>query len=385
MRRLSDPAAVVASPMKIIQVLPALQGGGVERGTLEIAQYLTTHGHESYVVSTGGRMVQELEAKGTIHHQFQVAAKSLRSLQGVLQFRKLILQLQPDIVHVRSRIPGWVVELAYKSLPKRMRPARICTFHGFYSVNGYSAIMTHGERILAVSQTIAQHIQQSYGVPEGKIEVIYRGIDPTYFNPTRIDPEKCQDLRNQWQMPDVQTPVLLMPGRFTRLKGHSLLLEALAQLLEFPWILVFVGDHNENFSYTDELLRLADRLGIGSRLRFFGICNDMPLAYCAADLVLNVSIRPESFGRTAVEAMGMAKPVIVSGHGGALETIVADETGWYFSPNDLNSLILVLRNALLKKDLWKTMGLKGRQHVVEHFSLQEMCKKTLRVYQGITA
>jgi len=369
--------------MKIIQVLPELHGGGVERGTLEIAQFLVAHGHESHVVSAGGRLVQELEANGSHHHRCEVVAKSPRSLIGVFQMRRLIATLQPDIVHVRSRIPGWVVELAYKTLLKARRPARISTFHGFHSVNFYSAIMTRGERVIAVSQAVAEHIQQAYGLEQEKIEVIYRGIDPTYFDPIGIDADQCKALRQRWGANEGQAPVLLLPGRFTRLKGHTVLLEALGLLTDLPWRLVLVGDHGENPSYTHELQGLADHYGLLTRIHFHGLCDNMPLAYAAADLVLNVSTRPESFGRTAVEAMGMERPVIAAGHGGALETIVEGETGWCFRPNDVKNLAEVLRHALLHRADWEFMGTQGRHHVTQCFTLERMCEKTLDVYETL--
>nr|WP_320010258.1 glycosyltransferase family 4 protein [uncultured Desulfobulbus sp.] len=369
--------------MKVIQVLPELQGGGVERGTLEIAQYLSAHGHESHVVSAGGSLVKELEAQGSSHHHCEVVAKSPRSFKGVFQLRHLITALQPDIVHVRSRIPGWVVELAYKTLPKHKRPARVSTFHGFHSVNCYSAIMTRGERVIAVSRTIADHIEQAYGVENQKIEVIHRGIDPSYFDSASVDREQCAALRQQWVGSGAKAPVLLLPGRFTRLKGHALLLKALGLLRDLDWHLVLVGNHEENSSYTQELQDLTQQLGLLPKIHFHGICKHMPLAYAAADLVLNVSTRPESFGRTAVEAMGMERPVIVSGHGGSLETILKGETGWLFRPNDFEHLAEILNHAIMHRGQWKLMGEKGRQHVSEHFTLERMCAKTLSVYDSL--
>nr|WP_321465031.1 glycosyltransferase family 4 protein [uncultured Desulfobulbus sp.] len=375
---------MVAEVMKVLQVLPELHGGGVERGTLEIAQFLVAHGHESHVVSAGGRLVHELEAKGSHHHRCEVVAKSPRALIGVFQMRRLMTTLQPDIVHVRSRIPGWVVELAYKTLPKIRRPARISTFHGFHSVNYYSAIMTRGERVIAVSQTVAEHIQQAYGLGQEKIDVIYRGIDPTYFDPTCIGADQRKALRQRWGAHEGQAPVLLLPGRFTRLKGHTVLLEALGLLTDLPWRLVLVGDHGENPSYIQELRDRAGQCGLLQRLHFHGLCDNMPLAYAAADLVLNVSTRPESFGRTAVEAMGMERPVIAAGHGGALETVVEGKTGWCFRPNDVKNLAQVLRNALLHRDDWESIGTQGRYHVTQCFTLERMCAKTLDVYETLS-
>jgi len=376
---------MVAKRLTILQVLPELQGGGVERGTLEVAKFLHDQGHLSHVVSAGGRMVAALTESGSVHHRLQVAGKNLRSLWSVIAFRRLLLKLNPDVVHVRSRVPGWVTELAYRTLPVEYRPVRVSTFHGFYSVNRYSAVMTKGARVIAVSHTISDHIQSAYGIPESRITVIPRGIDPVIYDPQRITREEREAQRRVWQVTDPDVPVLLLPGRFTRLKGHGLLLLALAELTDLPWVLVFLGDHEEHPGYTVELLELAEKLGVRGRLLTPGHTDGMPLAYAAADLVLNTSTTPESFGRTAVEAMAMGRPVVVSGHGGSMETVLHDQTGWHFAPGDKNDLARTLKTALSEKDRWPGMGITARNHVVSHFTLQTMCADTLAVYVDVLA
>ncbi len=345
---------MVAERLTILQVLPELQGGGVERGTLEVARFLHDQGHHSHVVSAGGRMVAALTESGSVHHRLQVAGKDFRSLWSVIAFRRLLLKLKPDVVHVRSRVPGWVTELAYRTLPAEDRPVRVSTFHGFYSVNRYSAIMTQGARIIAVSHTISEHIQLAYGIPESRITVIPRGIDPMVYDPQRITRVEREAQRRVWQITDPDVPVLLLPGRFTRLKGHLLLLLALAELTDFPWVMVFLGDHAEHPGYAAELLDLAGKLGIRERLLTPGHTDGMPLAYAAADLVLNTSTTPESFGRTAVEAMAMGRPVVVAGHGGSMETVLHDQAGWHFAPGDKNDLVRILKTAFSEKDRWST-------------------------------
>ncbi len=376
---------MVADPLTILQVLPELQGGGVERGTLEMAKFLHDNGHNAHVVSAGGRMVAALTESGAVHHRLPVAGKNFWSLWSVIAFRRLLLEIKPDIVHVRSRVPGWVTELAFKTLPVEKRPARIATFHGFYSVNGYSAIMTRGAQIIAVSHTISDHIQSAYSIPECGITVIPRGIDPAVYDPQRISSDDRESQRRAWQVTDPDVPILLLPGRFTRLKGHQLLLSALAELTAFPWVVVFLGDHAENPGYTTELIDLAGKLGIRDRLLTPGHTDQMPLAYAAADLVLNTSTTPESFGRTAVEAMAMGKPVVVSGHGGSMETVTHGRTGWHFAPGDKKDLMQILKNALSEKDRWPDMGRIARNHVVSHFTLQTMCVDTLAVYASVLA
>ena len=374
---------MVVERLTILQVLPELQGGGVERGTLEVARFLHGQGHHSHVVSAGGRMVAALTESGSVHHHLQVAGKNFRSLWSVIAFRRLLLKIKPDVVHVRSRVPGWVAELAYRTLPAENRPVRVSTFHGFYSVNQYSAVMTRGARIIAVSHTISDHIQSAYGIPESRITVIPRGIDPVVYDPHRIPREEREAQRHVWQVTNPDVPVLLLPGRFTRLKGHSLLLSALAELTDFPWVVVFLGDHAEHPGYAAELLDLAGKLRIRDRLLIQGHTDQMPLAYAAADLVLNTSTTPESFGRTAVEAMAMGRPVVVSGHGGSVETVLHDRTGWHFAPRDKNDLVRMLKTALSEKDRWSGMGINARNHVVAHFTLQTMCADTLAVYADV--
>lgn len=376
---------MVAERLTILQVLPELQGGGVERGTLEVARFLHDKGHHSHVVSAGGRMVAALTESGSVHHRLQVAGKDFRSLWSVIAFRRLLLKLRPDVVHVRSRVPGWVTELAYRTLPAEDRPVRVSTFHGFYSVNRYSAVMTQGARIIAVSHTISEHIQSAYGIPESRITVIPRGIDPVVYDPQRITRKEREAQRRVWQVTDPDVPVLLLPGRFTRLKGHLLLLSALAELTALSWTVVFLGDHAENPGYTAELLDLAAKLGIEDRLRIPGHTDQMALAYAAADLVLNTSTTPESFGRTAVEAMAMGRPVLVSGHGGSMETVLHDRTGWHFVSGDKSDLTQRLKIALSEKARWPDMGIVARNHVASRFTLETMCADTLAVYADLLA
>jgi glycosyltransferase involved in cell wall biosynthesis len=273
--------------------------------------------------------------------------------------------------------------LAFKTLPADKRPLRVSTFHGFYSVNRYSAVMTRGARIIAVSHTISAHIQSAYGIPEDRIVVISRGVEPAVYDSQRVTPEEREAQRRTWGVTDPEIPVLLLPGRFTRLKGHLLLLSALAELTDFPWAIVLLGDHAENPQYTRELIDLASRFRIEGRLLTPGHSDRMPLAYAAADLVLNTSTTPESFGRTAVEAMAMGRPVVVSGHGGSMETVFHGQTGWHFAPGDKKDLVRILKIALSERDRWPGMGVIARNHAVSNFSLQTMCARTLAVYKEV--
>ena len=169
--------------MKVLQILPELNAGGVERGTLELADYLVRHGHKSLVVSNGGQLVSQLEKQGSQHIALPVHRKSPLSLLQVRPLRRLLERERPDILHIRSRVPGWIAWLAWRGLDPNARPHFVSTVHGFTSVNFYSAIMTRGERVIAVSDSIRDYVRQNYPkVMQEIIRVIPRGIEPKDYS-----------------------------------------------------------------------------------------------------------------------------------------------------------------------------------------------------------
>ena len=167
-------------------------------------------------------MVHELEREGSIHVKWpHIGEKSPRCLKYIFPLRALLLRELVNIVHLRSRLPAWIGYIAWKSLPEKKRPILVTTFHGFYSVNAYSAIMTKGEKIIAVSKTIADHIESAYGIDAERIIVIPRGVDENTFNPDHVTAERIQNLKARWGLQKDSNPVVLLPGRVTRLKGHD--------------------------------------------------------------------------------------------------------------------------------------------------------------------
>lgn len=376
---------MVARPLTVVQMLPELESGGVERGTLEMGSFLASQGHTSLVISGGGQLVADLCHSGSEHVTWPyVGEKSPRCLQYIWPLRRLLQQRQVDILHLRSRLPAWVGYLAWRSLPPGRRPCLVTTFHGFYSVNAYSAIMTKGQKIIAVSRTIARHIHAAYGILPERIVTIYRGFDAQAFDPGAVAKERLEALRRLWDQPP-GVPLLLMPGRITRLKGHDLLFESLARLKALSWYVVCVGDTGSNPGLTDELHRKLDALQLTSRVRLAGLCNDMPAALLLADLVVAPSIQPESFGRTAVEAQAMGRPVIAAAHGGSLETVRPGRTGWLFKPGDPGELAAALKAALGDPELRARCGQNGQAWVRTQFTTHRMCQATLAVYRQLIA
>ncbi len=364
----------------VAQLLPELEGGGVERGTLEMGRFLAQEGHRSLVVSGGGRLVRQLEQEGSRHIFMKVGIKSPSSLRYILALRKFFLKENVDVVHLRSRFPAWVGYLAWLSLPPAKRPLLVTTFHGFYSVNAYSAIMTRSEVIIAVSRSIQNHIKEQYRKTEN-VHLVFRGIDQKVFDPEMVSKERVEALAAQWQL-DRSKTVIMLPGRVTRLKGQGVFLKSLKYVTSSCYQAIIVGDGAENSGYFRELQEYVSKECLADKVVFAGHCSDMAAAYLLADVVISASSnKPEAFGRTTAEAMAMAKPVIATAHGGSLEIVVDKETGWLVPPADPEAMGRMLDD-VLKKDK-KTLceiGKKGQKRVRKEFTTETMCTRTLNLY-----
>lgn len=370
----------------VMQLLPELSSGGVERGTLEMGRFLVRNGLKSIVVSGGGRLVTQLEQEGSLHIERKIGSKGPQALLHLLPMRRMLVRNRVDILHLRSRMPAWIGYLAWYSLPKSKRPVLLTTFHGFYSVNVYSAIMTKGDGVIAVSKAIQSHIAQNYGRTEN-VRLIFRGVDEEAFTPQSVLADRVLALRHAWDL-RADLPVLALPGRLTRLKGQDFFIKALSMIQDLPFQAILIGDTRDNPGYRDELQGDIVRLGLEGRVRLVGHCHDMPAAFLLVDLVVSASSsEPEAFGRTTVEAMAMGCPVIATAHGGSLETVIAGENGWLVPPGDRRHLAEVLREALLlwqqNREVLRVMGEKNRERVKKHFSATAMCEQTVDFYRQL--
>ncbi len=292
-----------------MQVLPDLESGGVERGTLEVGAFLSGEGHRSLVVSSGGRMVPRLVREGTRHVRLPVGEKGPGVLRAFSPLRDLILEEKVDILHLRSRVPAWLALAVVRTLPPWKRPRVVTTFHGFYSSKHFSSVMVRGERVIAISRFIADLVRRTYHPPGARIRVIHRGYDAAVFDPARVSPARVESLKRQWGLPPDPGPVILLVGRITRWKGQARFLDALAGIRDLPWTAVLAGDPAENPDFAAYLKFKAARLGLADRVLFPGLCEDVPAAFLASDLAVSASTRPEAFGRVSVEAQAMGRPV----------------------------------------------------------------------------
>ena len=313
--------------MHVLQILPALGDGGVERGTVEIAQALAQAGHRASVVSSGGRLVAAVEAAGGRHIEMPVHAKRVATLGQIAPLRRLLSQLRPDIVHARSRLPAWLARFALRRLPAARRPHFVTTVHGLYSVNAYSAVMTRGERVIAISAAVRDYILANYPrCAASDVRLIHRGVDSAEF-PRGFRPSTAWLARRGAEFPELAGKrLLILPGRLTRWKGGLTFLRLVAQVCRARADVhgVLVGGPDTPRSRFPEDLRDACRqLGVADRITFAGPRPDMREWLATATLAFNLSTHAEPFGRTVIEALSLGTPVVAFDRGGPAETLAA--------------------------------------------------------------
>src|SRR5690242_13491630 len=307
----TSTAAVPAGtrPPTVLQVLPRLVTGGVERGTIEVAQALTAAGWKAVVASAGGPMVRELERAGAVHVELPLASKNpLVMRRNIERLMEVIRREQVDIVHARSRAPAWSALAATRRTGRHF----VTTFHNAYGTQSwlkqrYNGVMARGERVIAISRFVAAHAASVYGVPPERLRIIERGVDFTRFDPERVSAERVIQLAREWRLPD-GLPVVMLPGRLTSWKGHLVLIEAIARLNRQGLRCVFVGGGGSE-RYRRQLVDAIGRRGLDELFQIADDCRDMPAAYKLADVVVSASTRPEGFGRVIAEGQAMGRPV----------------------------------------------------------------------------
>ncbi len=385
MRPLPSKPLGSARPPVVLQVLPRLQAGGVERGTVDVAQALVRAGWGAVVVSAGGVMVREIERAGARHVTLPVEAKNpLVIYRNIARLGEVIAAENVGLVHARSRAPAWS---AYYAARHAGVPF-VTTFHGTYNFGNrakrwYNAVMTRGDRIIAISDFIARHVVDNYHVTPEKIRVIPRGVDLVSFDPQHIGGERLATLAREWRLPD-GAPVIMLPGRLTRWKGHAVLIEAVARLDRRDIRVLMVGGGDDDGGYRRELASLIQRRGLEGVVRLVDHCRDMPAAYMLADVVVSASTDPEAFGRVVAEAQAMGRPVVAPDHGGAQEIVLAGDTGWLVRPGDAAALAAALDQALALDPAQRTaLAERATARVRANFSRERMCGATIAVYQEL--
>lgn len=357
--------------MRILQILPELNVGGVETGTIDFAKYLVRHGHGSVVVSDGGKLVAELEKDGSKHYALPVHRKSLWTmLKMVKELRKIIISEKIDIVHARSRIPAWIAFFA----SRKTKATFVTTCHGYYGSRLFSQVMGWGKLVIVPSQVIGRHMIEDFRVPSENIRCIPRSVDLSKF----------QFLRGKAN--EKPHMVVSIVGRITPFKGHSYFLKAMAKVVRIiPYLKIWIiGNAPQGKEiYKQELEALVKRLGIENYVEFLGQRSDVPHLLSQTDILVMSSIVPESFGRVVLEAQAAGASVVATKIGGIVDIIDHDTTGLLVAPKDTEATAEAVIRLLQDKELRKRLTQNAQEKIKENFTLEHMATQTLHVYEEL--
>ncbi|MEQ8509138.1 MAG: glycosyltransferase family 4 protein [Rhodospirillaceae bacterium] len=376
-----------------LQILPAMGTGGVERGTIDIAEALVASGWHAVVASQGGPNVRELARVGAEHVTLPLATKSpFHMRRNIDLLSDLMRRYSVSVAHARSRAPAWSAFYAAEAAGVPF----VTTFHGVYGLGmfglkkHYNQVMTRGRPVIAVSNFISDHIQKHYNLDPARIRIIPRGVDLTAFDPQSVSSARMVKLATEWRLPD-DGPVIMLPGRLTSWKGQALLVDALAYLSRVGRLhpnlrCLMVGPSSNSSSFRDRLDAKLKATGLDGHVQIIEDCRDIVAAYMVTDVVVSASTRPEAFGRVVAEGQAMGRPVVAPDHGAAPEILVPGVTGWLFTPGDAPSLAGALEHALaVAPDHRAGLAHQARAHVAEHFDRSGMTKATLQIYEDVVA
>ena len=382
----------MSSELKVLQVIPKLGYGGAETGCYDLAHYLPENNCSSYIVTSGGELLKFIDKKKVKVIKLPVHSKNpFLMLFNSIALIFIILLNNISIVHARSRAPAWSCLFATKITRRKF----VTTFHGTYNFKNsikkfYNSVMVRSDLIIAGSNFIFSHINQNYPKYldlKKKFLVIFRGINVDYFDSsTTLDSEENR-LISDWEV-DKNKKTILMPGRLTAWKGQETFIEALnlvnKELGYESFNAVILGSDQGRDIYTKKIKRLAEQYRLTSQLKFIEHCKNMPLAYKISDIVVSASVEPEAFGRVAVEAQSMEKPIIASDIGGSNETITDNVTGFLFQSGNAEALSKKIVEALqLDESRLKSIGIEGRKNIIKKFNVEKMCFSTYSEYKKL--
>ena len=382
----------MSSKIKVLQVIPKLGYGGAETGCYDLAHYLTENNCSSFIVTSGGELLKYIDKKKVKLIRLPVHSKNpILILLNAIILIFIILFFNINIVHARSRAPAWSCLLATKITRRKF----VTTFHGTYNFNGsikkfYNSVMLKSNLIIAGSNFIFSHINENYEKYlnlKKRFLVIFRGINTNYFDPSTTLETDEDKLYKTWNI-DRGKKLMLLPGRLTSWKGQEMFIEALnkvnVQLGHEAFYVVILGSDQGRSVYKKKLVRLVEQHRLTNQIQFIDHYQDMPLAYKISDLIVSSSIEPEAFGRVAVEAQAMERPIIASNIGGSNETIIHDKTGFLFEAGNSEALSKKIIEVLqLSETTLKSIGNEGRKNVIKKFNIERMCCSTYLEYKKL--
>ncbi len=382
----------MSSKIKVLQVIPKLGFGGAETGCYDLAHYLYEQDCKSYIATSGGELLKYVDKKKVKIIKLPVHSKNpILILLNSIILTLIILFLNINIVHARSRAPAWSCLIATKLTFRKL----VTTFHGTYNFSSnfkkfYNSVMVRSDLLIAGSNFIFSHINENYLKylnSKKKFLVIFRGINTEYFDQENLKKNSVSKLKTLWQIED-NSKVILLPGRLTSWKGQELFIEAINKFkklnADVDFTAVILGNDQGRTVYKKKLERLVEQYNLTNDFRFIGKCEYMPAAYMLADIVISSSIEPEAFGRVSVEAQSMKKPIIASNIGGSNETIIDNKTGILFESGNAESLSKKI-NEILNLDTLtlELMGKEGRKNVINRFNIEKMCLNTYSEYKKL--
>ncbi len=370
----------------VLQVIPNMGAGGAEQTTIDVTAALVRAGHKAIIVSNGGPRVIELQRLGGLHIQMPVHSKNPFVIwQNASRLKRLIQEYRVNVIHARSRAPAWSALKAARDTGIKF----LTTCHAPYNIRGnewkrrYNSGIAKGDLVIANSEFVAHYLVDNYAVPVDKIRVIPRGIPFEKFDLAKVSVDRMLKLSQEWRIPDV-APLVLLPGRLTRWKGQTVLIEAMSKLKRKDVYCVLLGDDQGRTDYRDELEAMIHDFHLEDRVRIAQHCDDMAVAYKMASVVVSASVEPEGFGRVAVEAQAMGVPTIATAIGGSKETIIPDVTGWLVPPNDPGEMAKAIHRVLsLSQEKRDAISLQASHHARSHFSKEQMTHATLLVYDEL--
>ena len=382
----------MSSKLKVLQVIPKLGYGGAETGCYDLAHYLSENGCSSYIVTSGGDLLKFIDKKKVKLIKLPVQSKNpLLMFFNAIALIFIILFNNISIIHVRSRAPAWSCLLASKITRRKL----VTTFHGTYNFKNsikkfYNSIMVRSNLVIAGSNFIFSHVNKNYSkylTLKKKFLVIFRGINVDYFDPSTTLETDENNLLSSWGVAK-DKKIILMPGRLTAWKGQEVFIEALnlvnKELGYQSFYAIILGSDQGRDVYTKKIKRLAEQYRLTSQLKFIEHCKNMPLAYKISDLVVSPSTEPEAFGRIAVEAQSMEKPIIASNIGGSNETIVINKSGFLFESGNAQSLSKKILEVLsFDETMLKSIGIEGRKNIINKFNVEKMCFSTYSEYKKL--
>ncbi len=382
----------MSSKKKVLQVIPKLGYGGAETGCFDLAHYLHENKFGSYIATSGGPLIKYINKKKVKVLRLPVQSKNpIMILINSIILSLIIVFLNIDIVHARSRAPAWSCFIATKITRRKF----VTTFHGTYNFKGslkkwYNSVMLRSDLVIAGSNFIFSHIKENYSkylYTKKKFLVIFRGINTDYFDSKRIKDTDKKLLKKKWNIEESKK-IILLPGRLTEWKGQEIFIEAINILKEslpdLDFVAIILGSDQGRKIYKKKLVRLVEQYRLNNEIIFVDHLELMPIAYEISDVVVSSSIKPEAFGRISVEAQSMEKPIIASNIGGSNETIINNKTGFLFEAGNSKNLGAKLSEILnLSEVTLNGIGAEGRKNVIKKFNVEKMCNSTYSEYKKL--